>query len=59
MARENISTQRKIVPVPLCSPQIPHGQAWDYIWASTATGLRLTSSVMARSISSNLQASSM
>jgi hypothetical protein len=32
----NRSTARQTAPVPLCPPQIPHGQTWRRIRASTA-----------------------
>jgi len=38
----------KHVPVPLCPPQIPHGPAWHWIWASTMRSWQLTAWVMAR-----------
>jgi hypothetical protein len=40
----------KIVPVPLCLTQIPHGLNWDRTRASTVRGRRLTAWDMARSI---------
>jgi len=28
----------KLVPMPLCPPQIPHGQTWNQTWDSAVTG---------------------
>jgi len=40
---ENQNTLRKKpVPVPLCTPQIPHGLAWIWTWTCVVTGQQLT-----------------
>jgi hypothetical protein len=35
IGRGNLSTQRKHTPVPLCPPQIPHGQTWAQTHVTT------------------------
>jgi hypothetical protein len=39
---------KKLAPVPLCLPQIPHGLTRDRTWASAVRGRRLTALAMAR-----------
>jgi len=34
--------EKKPVPVPLCTPQIPHGLAWVWTWTCVVTGQQLT-----------------
>jgi hypothetical protein len=47
--RGNRSTRRKPAPTPLCPPQIPLDQTWDWTRAAAAVGSqRLTASAMAR-----------
>jgi hypothetical protein len=36
------STRRKLAPVPLCSPQIPHELTWSRTWAAEVGSRRLT-----------------
>jgi hypothetical protein len=40
--------REKPVPVPLCPPQIPHGLAWVWTWASGVRGWWLTVRAMAQ-----------
>jgi hypothetical protein len=42
IGRGNRSTRRKPAPVPLCSPQIPHDQAWARTRAAAVGNRRLT-----------------
>jgi hypothetical protein len=40
----------KLVPVPLCPPQIPHGPIRNRTWVSAVSGRRITARAMARPI---------
>jgi hypothetical protein len=42
IGRGNRSTRRKIAPVPLCPPQIPHDLTWDRTRAAAVGSQRLT-----------------
>lgn len=46
--REARQHSEKSVPVPLCAPQSPNGQAWQQNWASAVSVRRLTARAMAR-----------
>jgi hypothetical protein len=39
--RGNRSTRRKLAPVPLCPPQIPHDLTWDRMRAAAVGSRRL------------------
>ena len=41
-------TDRETPYMPLCPPQIPHGQAWKQTWASTLTHRQVTASLVAQ-----------
>jgi hypothetical protein len=46
----NRSTRRKPAPAPLCPPQIPLDQIWDWTRAAAVGSQRLTASAIARPV---------
>jgi hypothetical protein len=48
IGRGNRSTRRKLAPVPLCPPQIPHDLTWDRTRTYAVGSQRLTAWAMAR-----------